>query len=114
MGSHTATGEWQSFELRMRRRRAERLVLRAEVAADAGFPDDARTCLDEARRLAPGLTAIASVQEKLDAPPAAVAEPPAAAPRRLRPGLAGAGVFTAAACALAIYAWAGRATPIPP
>jgi hypothetical protein len=49
--THTSTQEWQSFEIRMRRRRAERCLLRAEVALDAGFEDDARLALDEARRL---------------------------------------------------------------
>lgn len=49
--SHTATEQWQSFEIRMRHRRAERCVLRAEVALEAGFDEDARAALDEARRL---------------------------------------------------------------
>ena len=49
--THTSTQEWQSFEIKMRRRRAERCLLRAEVALDAGFEDDARLALDEARRL---------------------------------------------------------------
>jgi hypothetical protein len=69
MVSHTATGEWQSFELRMRRRRAERLALRAEVAAEAGCLDDARECLDEARALAPSLPQLAIIEQKLSAPP---------------------------------------------
>jgi hypothetical protein len=66
--SHTATGEWKSFELRMRRRRVERLLLRADVAADEGCFDEARACLEEARRLAPGLPAIADIERKLEAP----------------------------------------------
>lgn len=49
--THTSTQEWQSFEIRMRRRRAERCLLRAEIALDAGFEEDARVALDEARRL---------------------------------------------------------------
>lgn len=49
--SHTSTTEWQSFEIRMRKRRAQRCVLRAEVALEAGFEDDARAALEEARRL---------------------------------------------------------------
>src|SRR5687768_12548613 len=48
---HTATNQWQSFEMRMRHRRAERCVLRAEVALQAGFEEDARAALEEARRL---------------------------------------------------------------
>ena len=51
LSSHTSTDQWQSFEMRMRRRRAERCVLRAQVALEAGFPEDARAALDEARRL---------------------------------------------------------------
>ena len=80
MASHTATGEWQSFELRMRKRRAERLLLRAGTAADIGHADEARECLEEARRLAPGLAGIAAVEHKLNAP-AAASSPRAAAHR---------------------------------
>jgi hypothetical protein len=53
----------------MRRRRAERLVLRADVAADAGCPEDARACLEEARTLAPGLPELALIEAKLLATP---------------------------------------------
>jgi hypothetical protein len=49
--SHTSTQQWQSFEFRMRHRRAERCLLRAEMALDAGLDDDARDALDEAERL---------------------------------------------------------------
>jgi hypothetical protein len=49
--THTSTQEWQSFEMRMRRRRAGRCLLRAEIALDAGFEEEAREALDEARRL---------------------------------------------------------------
>src|SRR3954470_4436455 len=72
MVSHTSTGEWQSFESRMRRKRAERLTLRAEIAAEAGCFDDARQCLDEARSIAPGLPAIAAAESLIahrEAPP---------------------------------------------
>ena len=69
MVSHTAGADWQSFETRMRRRRAERLALRADVAADAGCPEDARACLEEARTLAPGLPALALIEAKLSALP---------------------------------------------
>lgn len=53
----------------MRRRRAERLALRADVAVDAGCPDDARACLEEARALAPGLPELALIEAKLSAQP---------------------------------------------
>jgi hypothetical protein len=76
MLSHTGTGEWQSFELRMRRRRAERLVLRAQAAADAGCPDDARACLAEARGLDATVPGIAELERQLS-PPEAPVSPPA-------------------------------------
>jgi len=68
MVSHTATGEWQSFEGRMRRRRAERLALRADVAADAGCIEEAREALAEARTLAPTLPELDRIEHKLDRP----------------------------------------------
>jgi hypothetical protein len=51
--THTGTEQWQSFEIRMRHRRAERCVLRAEAALDAGLEAEARAALDEARSLDP-------------------------------------------------------------
>jgi hypothetical protein len=70
MAAHTNTGEWQSFELRMRRRRAERLLLRADAAADAGFFDEAREALAEARRLEPALPDVGRIEGRLrDLPP---------------------------------------------
>ena len=53
--SHTSTTQWQSFEMRMRRRRAERCVMRAEVAIEAGFLEEARLALEEARFLDSGV-----------------------------------------------------------
>jgi hypothetical protein len=70
MVSHTSTGEWQSFEVRMRRRRAERLLVRAEAAVEADSLDDARTCLAEARALAPDLPALDALERRLSPPPA--------------------------------------------
>ena len=63
--SHTATGEWKSFEIRMQHRRAERLVLRADAAVAAGSLEEARASLEEAFTLwstAPGL---AEAQQRL-------------------------------------------------
>jgi hypothetical protein len=74
--SHIATEEWQSFELRMRRRRAERMLLRAQAALDSGCLDEARTALDEARRLAPTLPSLDDVEASI----ARAAEPAVAAP----------------------------------
>jgi hypothetical protein len=51
--SHTATQQWQSFEMRMRQRRVERCLLRASVAIEAGVLEDAREAIDEVRRLSP-------------------------------------------------------------
>ena len=51
--SHTSSEQWQSFEIRMRHRRAERCLLRAEIALEAGLEADARIALDEARALNP-------------------------------------------------------------
>jgi hypothetical protein len=65
MASHTTTGEWKSFEQRMRRRRAERLLLRADVAAEAGCIEDAEAALAEARRLVPTLPNIADVERRI-------------------------------------------------
>ena len=105
LSSHTSTDQWQSFEMRMRRRRAERCVLRAQVALEAGFPEDARAALDEARRLDSStpdfetLSASVVVEE-----PVVVAEPvvvegplelPAREPRSLVPLISVAAVLIA-------------------
>lgn len=75
MASHTATGEWKSFEIRMRRRRAERLVLRADVAAEAGCFDDARELLGEARALWSAVPGLADVEQRIARGAAPVATP---------------------------------------
>ena len=49
--SHTSSQQWQSFEIKMRYRRAERCVLRAQTALEAGMEEEARAALDEARTL---------------------------------------------------------------
>ena len=49
----------------MRRRRADRLLLRAEVAIEHGCREDARACLAEARQLAPDLPAIGVIERQL-------------------------------------------------
>lgn len=63
--AHTTTQQWQSFELRMRQRRAERCRLRAEAAIDAGLFDDAREALEEAGRLHPDLAGLLLAEERL-------------------------------------------------
>ena len=93
MVSHTTTGEWQSFEVRMRRRRAERLLLRAEAAIEAGCLDDARVCLSEAKALDPTLPAIDALEQRL------IPEAPTPVPVRSRRRLAAAAIVAAAAIA---------------
>jgi hypothetical protein len=60
--SHTSTHQWQSFEVRMRSRRAERCVLRAETALEAGLEEEARSALAEARTLNPDTPDIESLR----------------------------------------------------
>jgi len=50
----------------MRHRRVQRLLLRADIAVEAGFREDARECLEEVRRLSPGLPAIGAIERQLD------------------------------------------------
>ena len=49
--AHTSTGEWQSFEMRMRQRRIDRLLVRARVARHEGRDDEAREALAEIEEL---------------------------------------------------------------
>lgn len=74
--SHTSTDQWQSFEIRMRQRRAERCRLRALLALQAGFPEDARTALDEARGLDGSIPDFETFAASIE---------PVTQPRRLRP-----------------------------
>ena len=101
LSSHTSTDQWQSFEMRMRRRRAERCVLRAQVALEAGFPEDARVALDEARRLDSStpdfetLWAAVAVED----PPA----PPAREPKSLVPLISAGAVLVAVVAAVGTF-----------
>ena len=61
--AHTSTGEWQSFESRMRRRRIERLLARARVAHEEGHEDEARAALDEIEELNGGPIALSPGQQ---------------------------------------------------
>src|SRR5215471_8806770 len=65
MASHTATGEWKSFEIRMRRRRAERLIVRAGADIEAGNLEGARAMLAEARALWPGAPGLRTLEERI-------------------------------------------------
>jgi hypothetical protein len=51
--AHLATPQWQSFEVRMRARRAGRCLQRAGAALDDGSIDEASDALEEARQLSP-------------------------------------------------------------
>ena len=64
-GTHTSTPQWQNFEVRMRRRRAERCLMRADLAFSAGFIEDARAATDEAKELDPAWPAVAAMEERL-------------------------------------------------
>src|SRR5687767_2743193 len=108
--THTTTQQWQSFEIRMRHRRAERCRLRAELAIDAGLPDDAREALDEAKRLQPELPGLSSTEERLASaslPPVPAARAPSVRPRSV-----------AAVMSLALMAgfgaWLMSGKPAPP
>jgi hypothetical protein len=79
--SHTATEQWQSFELRMRRRAFERCVVRAVAALDAEVLDDAREAFEEAQRLSPEDPQIRELASRLSA---AEAPPPELAIRLTR------------------------------
>jgi hypothetical protein len=70
--SHVATTEWQSFEIRMRKRRAERCLLRADVALDAGFIEDAHEAAAEARSLDPEAPRLVEVEQRIAEAAAAV------------------------------------------
>jgi len=63
--THTSTQEWQSFAGRMRRRRAERLLLRASAALDAEYLEEAEAALSEARALEPAHPALQEVTDRL-------------------------------------------------
>jgi hypothetical protein len=69
--AHLATPEWQSFEVRMRARKAERCLQRAAEALDTGSIGEASDALDEARQLSPlhpRLTEFAARLEELKHP----------------------------------------------
>lgn len=115
MASHTATGEWQSFEIRMRRRRAERLVLRAEVAAEAGCLDDARASLEEARTLWPNAPGLGDLHQKIQSATAAAVGLQLQPPSRWKETAAavGAMLFIASAAYIFVTAEGGRHTGAP-
>jgi hypothetical protein len=102
--SHTATGEWKSFEIRMVHRRAERLVLRAHVEADAGRVEDARASLEEARTLWPAAPGIAEVQQKIDGASLIPAQAPVVVSSKWKEVVAAAAAVLFVCTALAVLA----------
>lgn len=87
--SHTASEQWQSFELRMRRRRVERCTRRATAALDAGLLAEARSAIDEVALLEPLNLEAVRLKARLttlEAAPPAVK--PAAAPSADSPAAA--------------------------
>jgi hypothetical protein len=62
-GSQTSSLEWQSFEIRMRYRRAERCIQHAEAALAAGLEEDARAAVAEAAALDPNTPAFETLRD---------------------------------------------------
>jgi hypothetical protein len=74
--AHLATPQWQSFEIRMRARKADRCLQRATAALDSGSINEASDAIDEARQLSPLHPRLGELSARLNAvkspPPAAV------------------------------------------
>src|SRR5687767_764591 len=67
IAAHVATPQWQSFETRMRLRRAGRCLQRAAAAIESGQLADANEALDEARELNPRAPELESLFGRLAA-----------------------------------------------
>ena len=110
MASHIATEEWQSFELRMRRRRAERMFVRAEAALDSQCFEEAREALDEARRLCPSLPSLHDLEARMTrAAERAEARPVGARARRALAAAAGLVLVASAG----VFGWRAARNPSP-
>src|SRR6266508_3013683 len=66
--SHVNAAQWQTFEMRMRQRRAARLILRAQTAIEQGHVEEAAEALDEARTLDSSAPDIETLRARI-APP---------------------------------------------
>lgn len=107
---HSSTAQWQSFEMRMRQRRLERCLLRAETALEAGNADDARAAIEEARVLDPSAP-------EFEALSAAVVERQQAAQRdavRHKRGLVAAAALLLITTAAGVGIWQRLYTPLTP
>jgi hypothetical protein len=60
-----ASEEWLSFERRMRKRRLERCLLRANTALEAGVTEDAEAAIKEARELDNGAPELPALERRL-------------------------------------------------
>jgi len=102
-----STEQWQSFETRMRQRRLERCLARAEAALEAGHEAAARDAIDEAKLLDPGVRGIdamrATVEERRLAAAAAAAAETAAAEGAVRRRTTTRQAAVAAGLALALF-----------
>jgi hypothetical protein len=78
--AHVATPQWQSFETRMRHRRANRCLQRAAAAIESGQLAEATEALDEARELNPRAPELDSLLDRL-----AIRQASPAAPLVLEP-----------------------------
>src|SRR5215207_3418130 len=116
--SHMSTQQWQSFETRMRHRRVERCLRRAEAALEAGHEAVAREAIAEAKQLdgnTPDFETLKStVEDRLEAAAATAAAEVAAAEsalrqQRLRRAVvaAGLGLLMFGASAAVVYRAAG-------
>ena len=63
--AHIGSPEWQSFETRMRARRAERCFQRTATAIENGSATEAREALDEARILSPADPRVGELEARL-------------------------------------------------
>ena len=107
--AHARTGEWQSFEARMRTRRIARCLERAAAALEAGQRDTAESALGEARALDPEAAEVLEFEKRLTSDNDTA---PLAAPRGRRSfafGVASAAFIAAAA----FGAWRQTRTSIP-
>jgi Tfp pilus assembly protein PilF len=65
--AHVSTPQWQSFELRMRARKAERCLQRASAAIENGSIDEATAALEEARQIDPSGARVQELTARLEA-----------------------------------------------
>jgi hypothetical protein len=102
--SHTSSEQWQSFERRMRERRAERCLRQAHTALTSGRISDARRACAAAREMDPTLPALRALEGDIETLSA----------RRRHRILAPAAVCSAALALAASIAWHASIDSPPP